>query len=241
MAVPRTKAPFETDFSILGCTEHIPVRVESFELKIGELYVDGEAFMKGGLILDLYNILKMRKIPAGMELTLDDKMTKLLISNEFDDFAVEKIWKWYSDPDIRVECDRQTLPKPTAPDSTQDLETVPQSGTTPESTITPLEPEQTLPKPTAPDSTQDLETVPESGTTPESTITPLEPEQTLPKPTAPDSTQDVPESASTTPESTITPLEPELEILPVSPPEPELEILPVSPPEPELEILPITQ
>ena len=116
-----------------------------------------------------------------------------------------------------------------------------QHKTTPESTITPLEPEQTLPKPTAPDSTQDLETVPESGTTPESTITPLEPEQTLPKPTAPDSTQDVPESASTTPESTITPLEPELEILPVSPPEPELEILPVSPPEPELEILPITQ
>ena len=176
---------FETDYgSVLGPTEHIPVLVESFELKRSQLYVDGEAFVDGGFIISLHNIHKIQQILAGTELILDNKVTKLLISNRFDDSAVEKIWKWYSDRDIRVECDRQTLPKPTAPDSTQDLETIPESSTTPESTITPLEPElEILPEPelethpllVAPPSPSELEILhvlpePQSGTTPESTV-----------------------------------------------------------------------
>ena len=97
---------------IVGTTKHIPVRVESFALKIGKLCVDGEAFLEGSLTLNPYNIHKIRQIPAGTELLLDDGVTKLLISNVFDDSAVKTIWTWYHDQSISVECDRQMLPTP---------------------------------------------------------------------------------------------------------------------------------
>ena len=70
---------------IVGTTKHTPVRVESFALKIGHLCVDGEAYLEGGLTLNPYNIHKIREIPAGTEQLLDDGVTKLLISNVFND------------------------------------------------------------------------------------------------------------------------------------------------------------
>ena len=60
--VACSQVPFETDYyGVVGSTEHIPVLVKSFELKTGQLFVDGEASVDGGLTINLYNIHKIRK------------------------------------------------------------------------------------------------------------------------------------------------------------------------------------
>ena len=47
-------------------------QIESFELRNGKLYLYGDGFADGRLILHLFHIISIQKIPAGTELALDD-------------------------------------------------------------------------------------------------------------------------------------------------------------------------
>ena len=115
-------------------------QIESFELRNGKLYLYGDGFTDGCLILHLFHIISIQKIPAGTELALDDGATSLILSNQFNDAAVEAVWRWYGNRDDKVKCSRQTLRPPPLDPESENLPSPPKSNASAVHSELPLEP-----------------------------------------------------------------------------------------------------